>query len=287
VPSFRETKPTATIFRRRPRSFAAGALALAAAVVVIHPGSASPRAAASGQHRLLPDITTMKIGSHDLVVRSSGSRTLLRLTNRVANRGRGPLEIHPSAKSHGCDHDGDPSNDRDAIQRVFLDANRDHVFERHTDADFERSRFGCERYDPVAGRWNVYDLARYKLRRLHSHKTVAQTAKVAFCTVDGERVYPRLPGSPRLDYYPRGDCDRSSTLGISVGWADEYYYVLPGQALDVTGVKGGRYCLVSTADPHRLLRESDNSNNTRKTRIELHPSKHTAEPLPGRCPSSG
>ncbi len=68
-----------------------------------------------------------------------------------------------------------------------------------------------------------------------------------------------------------------------MGWADEYYYGVPGQALDVTGVKAGRYCLVSVADPHNLLRESDNSNNARRTRIELHPRKKTARTRPGGC----
>jgi hypothetical protein len=42
-------------------------------------------------------------------------------------------------------------------------------------------------------------------------------------------------------------------------------------------------CLVSTADPHNLLRESDNSNNARRARVALHPAKHTVERLPGHC----
>jgi hypothetical protein len=68
-----------------------------------------------------------------------------------------------------------------------------------------------------------------------------------------------------------------------VGWADEYYYGLPGQALDITGVKAGRYCLASTADPANLLREANNSNNRRRTRIELRPAKHVVKTLPGPC----
>jgi hypothetical protein len=51
----------------------------------------------------------------------------------------------------------------------------------------------------------------------------------------------------------------------------------------VTGVRAGRYCLISTGDPDSLLHESDNSNNVRRTRIELHPGKLTAKALPGRC----
>lgn len=244
-------------------------------------GPAQSRAAP--RHRLLPDLATMRIRSGDLQISGDRAALLLRLTNRVANKGRGPLEIYASANSHDCDHDGNPDTDRDALQRVFLDGNGDRVFERKTDTGSEHFRFGCKRYDPRAEHWNIVDLARYELRRLHSGKTVARASKVAYCTVDSDLVFPKLPGSPRSDYYPRGGCDEGSTLGISIGWADEYYYGLPGQALDISGVKAGRYCLVSTGDPDDLLRESDNSNNARKTRIELHPAKRTVRALLGPC----
>jgi len=53
--------------------------------------------------------------------------------------------------------------------------------------------------------------------------------------------------------------------------------LFPGQDLNVTGLGRGRYCLVSRADPDNLLRESNNSNNARKTRIALHPAKRKRE----------
>jgi hypothetical protein len=245
--------------------------------------AASTVALGAQPHRLLPDIVTLRIHADDLKVESSKGTTLLRLTNRIANRGRGPLEIYPSAKSHACDGDADPDNDREAIQRIFLDTSGDRVFERNADTDFEHFTFGCDRYDPHAHHWNVFDLARYQLRRLHSGRTVARESKVAFCTVDSDPAFPGLPGSPDVPYYPQGGCDSSSILGVSIGWADEYYYGLPGQALNIKGVTAGRYCLVSTADPSNLLREANNSNNRRKTRIELRPAKHVVKTLPGPC----
>jgi hypothetical protein len=51
----------------------------------------------------------------------------------------------------------------------------------------------------------------------------------------------------------------------------------------VTGLPRARYCLVSTADPENLLRESDNSNNFHRALIRLRPAKQTVERLPGRC----
>ena len=59
--------------------------------------------------------------------------------------------------------------------------------------------------------------------------------------------------------------------------------LLPGQDLNVTGLGRGRYCLVSSADPDNLLRESNNSNNARKTRIALHPAKRSVKRLSGHC----
>jgi hypothetical protein len=270
-------------------SFGLVGAALVATAAALAPFAGGPARSVAGPppHRLLPDLKTMRIHSDDLRVSRDGADVLLRLTNRLANRGRGPLEIQPSARSHDCDRDGNPDNDRDALQRVFFDADGNRVFDRGTDTRSERFKFGCERYDPRAEHWNVFGLARYELRRLHSGKPVAKATKVAYCTVDSERVFGGLPGSPERRYYPRGGCNEESTLGISVGWADEYYYGFPGQELDVTGVKHGRYCLVSTGDPDGLLRESDNSNNARRTRIGLHPGKQLARVLPGRCRIGG
>lgn len=258
-------------------------LAAGVAMLVGQVAVAPVSATAGAHHRLLPDLTTMRVHSNDLRVETKKTATLLRLTNRVANKGRGPLEIYPSATSRGCDGDGDPDNDRDASQRIFLDANGDRAFERERDTGWEGFKFGCERYDPRAKHWNVFDLARYELRRLHSDRAVAKSSKVSYCTVDSEPVFGELPGSPSRGYYPLSGCDETSILGISVGWADEYYYALPGQTLDVSGLKAGRYCLVSSGDPDNLLRESNNSNNTRKTRIQLRPGKQTVRTLPGPC----
>lgn len=242
---------------------------------------ALPARASTGEP-LRPDLVTMRIQAEDLVVTRDNGQTLLELSNRLANRGRGPLEVFASATSDDCD--ANPStDDRDAYQRVFQDANGNGVFERGVDTEFRVIKFGCERYDPAAGRWDIFDLARYKLRRLHHRKVLAKSTKVAFCTVDGVHPFPGLAGSPPDGYYPTQGCKPNSILGISVGWADEYYYGLPGQQLDVSGVPQGRYCLISTGDPHNLVRESDNSNNTRKTAIRLNPAKDSATPLKGRC----
>jgi Lysyl oxidase len=254
----------------------------AATSLVVAGATMAPGAGAGSQPRLLPDLVTLRLSQKDLVLERSGRKLLLRLTNEIGNRGRGPLEIYPSADSSDCDGDGNLANDRDTYQRIFLDSNADNVFDREQDLESHDRLLGCERYH-----WHLLDFSRYKLVRERTGRTVVRSNKISFCVVDTYHRFASLPGSPPEMYYPAGseDCDRDSVDGISVGWADSYGYFLPGQQLTVTGLRRGRYCLVSTADPHNLLRESDDSNNAHRASIALHPAKHTVERLPGHCRS--
>ena len=266
-----------------PRSRSRGAVPVALATLVLAagatPATARPRA-------LLPDLLTMRIGQSDLVVHASGQRLLLRLSNEIGNRGRGPLELYASGASHNCDGDGDPSNDRDAFQRIFLDENGDHVFERRHDTASTRRRVGCEQYHPAHHHWHLLDFSRYRLKRGRNGKTVATSTKIGFCIVDTDHAFPGIPGSPPdPGYYPAGssDCTDSSIDGLTVGWADIYYSGVPGQQINITGLARGRYCLLSKADPDNLLREADDSNNVRRTPIRLYPGKRTVDRLHGHC----
>jgi hypothetical protein len=265
----------------------ATAIVAAATSLVVAGGTMAAGAGAGSQSRLLPDLVTLRMGQGDLVMEGSGGKLLLRLSNEIGNRGRGPLEIYPSAALNDCDGDGNPANDRHTYQRIFLDSNADNAFDREQDTESDDLLFGCERYHPPHDHWHLLDFARYKLVREKTGHTVVRSTKIGFCIIDTDHPFAGLPSSPPERYYPAGsaDCDRDSIDGLSVGWADTYGYFLPGQQLNVTGMRRGRYCLVSTADPHNLLRESDNSNNARKTRVALHPTKRTVDRLPGPCRS--
>jgi Lysyl oxidase len=266
--------------RRLATAIVAAVTSLAVAGATMAPG-----AGAGSQPRLLPDLVTLRMSQGDLAVERSGRKLLLRLSNEIGNWGRGPLEIYPSAALNDCDGDGNPANDRDTYQRIFLDSNADNAFDREQDTESDDLLVGCERYHPPHDHWHLLDFSRYKLVREKTGRTVARSTKIGFCIIDTDHPFASLPGSPPEGYYPAGsaDCDRDSIDGLSVGWSDTYGYFLPGQRLNVTGMRHGRYCLVSTADPHNLLRESDNSNNARKTRIALHPAKRTVDRLPGPC----
>lgn len=264
------------VARRLAAPVAAATAILALAAVTMAPG-----AGAGTNPRLLPDLITMKVTQDDLLL--DGAK--LRLSNEIGNRGRGPLEIYPSPGSNNCDGDGNPGNDRDVYQRIFHDSNGDGVFHRSQDTGSEHHLFGCEQYHPAHHHWHVLDFSRYKLVRKKTGRTVATSTKIGFCIIDTDHAFGGLPGSPSQGHYPAGteDCAADSVDGLSVGWADTYGSYLPGQELSVTGLHHGRYCLVSTADPLNLLRESNNSNNARRTLIALRPAKHVVKRVRSGC----
>ena len=245
----------------------------------------APSASADSRHRLLPDLVTLRVSQDDLLLQRNGRKRVLRLSNAIGNRGRGPLAIPPGPTPTDCDGDGNPTNDRDTYQRIFLDSDADNVFDRGGDTAYTDRKFGCERFHPPHGHWHLLDFSRYKLVRQRTGRTVVRSTKISFCVIDTDHPFRTIPGSPATPYYPAGgsSCNRDSIDGLSVGWADTYAYFLPGQQLKVTGLHRGRYCLVSTADPANVLRESDNSNNANRTPIALRPAKRVVKRLRGPC----
>jgi hypothetical protein len=263
--------------RRAGRVFAAG-LALLLLVAL-----APARAAAAPV--LLPNLQTLRAVDLRLDRKTKPGHVLLRFSNRIANRGPGPLEIFPTQTPPDCDANGDPSDDRSVYQRIFLDADGDGVFRRSKDTLSSERLAGCMHFHPAHNHYHVDDFASYRLYRQSTGALVSSSDKVSFCVVDLIRPFGYLVGSPSSPYYPRGGsgCDDVATEGISVGWADIYDYSLPGQWVDVTGLHTATYCLASTADPDRRLSDSNFANNRHGTRVRLDLETHKAKRLDGAC----
>jgi hypothetical protein len=265
--------------RRHPRLAAVAAFAVAASAVIALSLAANAHAAAGDP--LLPNLVTLGISQQDLEMEKPHKRPFLGLSNEVANKGQGPLEIRPSEESNACDHDSNPDNDRDAYQRVFKD-DGDGVFDRDLDTDYTETKIGCERQTSKYY-WQVWNLARYKVLRMSDGESVATRHKIAYCTVDSAFHFD-LPGAPDSGYYPVGGCGPDGILGISIGWADLYSYFIPTQLIDVSGVKPGRYCLRSIADPRNLIEESgDDSDNIREVTLHLNPARLLVERIANGC----
>lgn len=268
----------------RLRLAAAGVLAATGVVfaVVLAPG------ASGGPATLAPDLIILGVEEEQLIVTEEGPKTLLRLTTEISNIGNGPLEVFPSAASANCDGDGDATNDRDASQRIFDDTNGSGGYEPGDDGVAAELGVGCMRYHAAHNHWHVLNLARYELRNDPSGKLVSGSRKVGFCLVDTRPVFPG-PVTPEHPRYPFGSktsdvpCDQNAIQGISAGWADAYLFAVPGQYLDITGLRRGHYCVISRADPLDLLDELNEENNVRRVRVVLRPNRLSVRKLSGRC----
>lgn len=248
---------------RRRRTERLLAAAIAATAVVAMPLTAG---AGAGSDELLPDLKTREL--KDIRTGADGTGRELRFSNDVLNAGPGVLQVDPDPPGSGdCDGDGDVENDRTATQRVYTDADADGTFRRSTDTSYDSSPVGCMVFHPAHGHWHFNDFARYKLRRNSTGRRVAVSTKVSFCMRDSWRRAGSTPGSPSSPYFE--DCAPNATMGISVGWSDEYGWYLADQDLDITGLPEAWYCLSSTADPNERVREDDNSNNRASTKLKI------------------
>jgi hypothetical protein len=267
----------------------AGRLRIAGAVLVlglfgVAALSLGARSAGAGNPApaLLPDLIVPKPA--ELFIDKLGKRAILRFSHTTANIGRGPLEISPDLEASNCSSDGEDWFDAD--QYVYRDTDGSGAFERGVDEAPEKRPVGCMYFHEPHDHYHFRDFALYELYRERTGNRVATSDKVSFCVFDLQEYNGDLPGAEQ--FYSGSNCDRSDgTHGISVGWADVYTSSTPGQELNVTGKRRGRYCLVAKADPdNRLDEQGSTANNVRRLRIALRPGRGIVRRLDGRCKSA-
>ena len=198
------------------------------------------------------------------VVQDGSGRFLLSFDAAFDNVGEGPLRVE------GHRQDGSDSMVADQLIS-FSDGSR------RLKEDVGELRF-AESEDHR--HWHFYRFMRYELVRPTDEEAVAPDEKTGFCLGDRYNTDPghTLPGEPSMpgefDVPPRNDwCAQEDperkdlTMGLSVGYGDDYKAFLDGQSIDITDVPEGRYYLV-----HRVnasLQESDYSNNSASVLLEL------------------
>ena len=287
----------------------ASGVVTAAAVSVALAGTVEAGAPAEP---LLPDLRTVAAGPFglDLKAKRDGSTATLRISNKIANQGSGPLELYATdATANGgpggntdCtvgEYPEPVGADRDANQTIFEDTNENGEFDEQDDQISSTPKVGCFEYHNAHSHWHFQDFSQYRLDDVETGELIAgPSRKIGFCILDGDRKYPNIPGSPLSGVYPEntqsgfgcgfGDPDDGpGAMGLSVGWADIYTYSLPGQRLDITGVDAGTYCLASVANPPggaSEIAEATVANNERRREIEIDPQKHRAKFTGNACP---
>jgi hypothetical protein len=149
--------------------------------------------------------------------------------------------------------------------------------------------------------WHSLQFERYELRRASDYRPVSRDRKTGFCVgnryrVRGAHAAQRLTDPDFDSHCALNQPDRLSvTVGLSVGWGDDYKPLIEGQFVDVTKVRSGRYVLVHRVNVDKAMQESDYDNNAASVLVKIrrrHEKKPTVSILrscPGqeRCPPPG
>jgi hypothetical protein len=187
------------------------------------------------------------------------ARRCLRFDLGAANVGTGPLEARLRATDLGGEarfrqrvHAADGSWRESAVGRAELHATHGHIH-----------------YESLAS----FALHAYDEKRGVLGEAVREGRKLGFCVADLGLVDLGLPGTVGRAYFGEGcftpDGDGDYWMGISAGWTDVYWWQLPDQYIEVTGIADGTYALVATANPDGTLIEADGTNNASFTAFRL------------------
>lgn len=205
----------------------------------------------------MPNLKSLPAEDVQIRPTANGGREL-RFAAALANVGAGPLVVVP---------DDDPAcapEQRHAAQAMVMDTDGDGQYDPETDTAAKTVPAGCMIDHPTHDHWHFDASASYVLTRPGDSTPIAATDKVSFCLRDSRS----LDDPSAQEHY--GDCDRDSTQGISIGFADVYDVETDGQALPLADdLPDGVYCLTLTADPQQLLRETDDHDNAATIRVQI------------------
>jgi Lysyl oxidase len=194
----------------------------------------------------LPDLGMARIADVKTEKTADGRR-LLRFTTVIVNVGAGPFEVRGQRASTS-------EPEMATAQRIY-----------DSGGGFRQVATSARMFFAGDGHnhWHVRDLESSELLRLDNGAKVGTGAKFGFCFFDNVAYRLGLPGAPATAGYT--GCGTATslavTMGVSVGWGDEYSWRLPNQYVDITGLTPGRYRLRVTADAPGYFVEASESNN--------------------------
>jgi hypothetical protein len=152
---------------------------------------------------------------------------------------------------------------------------------------------------PVAttGTWNLvtgsdynFPLTKFTLNNVNSDGSagtaVATSPKTDYC-ITADTVLGGVPHTPNQTFTPQSNCTNpTDPLGWSVGWGDQYDQTDAGQPIDLSGIADGKYILQGTVDPLHVLTESNPTNDTLDTLLQIGGSSVTiiSQTNPGTTP---
>jgi hypothetical protein len=191
-----------------------------------------------------------------LIGHSSDGPVYLRFSATIVNVGDGDLLV--------AAHRRFPVGEDWAVRQRIDDATGGYS-ERPTDATLV---FGGDGHD----HWHVAGAEAHQLET-EEGTVVGQLVKTGFCFFDNVDFRTTLPGAPAEATHSARECggrfDRDVSMGLSLGWGDEYAWYLLDQTIEITDVPDGRYRLRAIADPNDFFAETNEDNNETWTLLDL------------------
>src|SRR3989344_851743 len=188
---------------------------------------------------------------------------LLRFTTIFYNRGKGPLELRADPATAGIRSD----IERTVFQRIY----------RNDGATRQRPA-GTFLWHQEHLHYHFADFAVYDLEAIETKTPPPDLSgvpqKSTFCIRDVSLTDLELLNKAADAAYKI--CGKE-LQGISVGWADTYFFTYPDQLLNIEDLPSGTYRLKFIINPSDRFDESDMSNNISSSLIKLDVEGHTVE----------
>lgn len=212
------------------------------------PASAAGLVANSTADRL-PDLEMAPIYGLTINTNRKGLKRL-RFGTRAFNVGAGPLEVH------GRTRDGKVM--RDVVQRIYNGQGG-----RREVRPSKMSMFWA---GDGHNHWHIERFISMELYKVGQLAKTRRVRKLGFCLLDLVKSSNPPPNAAPTRGYPFDTCGKSvqvdsTTMGISVGWADDYFPTTTYQWIDVTTLIKGVYRLCAKVNPVGAWRESSALNN--------------------------
>lgn len=201
-------------------------------------------------------------------VEEQGARLCLRFGQAMSNIGDGPVDVRFTTPA------GQRPPEVPGAQRVH----------RSDGSVVDIPSVGVMHYHPIHSHYHFEDFSLSELWAVDASGEptgdgpVATGKKNGFCMADTEMAWwarkgnaPQSYPAPRcLDPEPDSPAGTDAFKnGISRGWADEYWWALPDQMIEVSALRDGTYALVTRVDPADKIRELDDDNNCVRIPVTL------------------
>ena len=201
---------------------------------------------------LLPDLGMAKVQKIIVDTTYEPGHKLLRYGAILPDVGAGPFEVRGSRSS--------TSQTNMSVKQVIYQS-----------GGGTKTRSTTAKISYQTGVWRLGALEAGWLQTTSG--TVAALAKHWYCPQDDTAFNLNLPGAPQTRHYTSCGGGNTNlltvTLGLSVGWDDNYGPYSYQQYIDITNVPDGTYYLYAQADPNNYFQESNESNNTTWTEISI------------------